>query len=83
MIPLVEPLYGENLVGEASTSRVLATATTTALSTAFIPTSSVPPISVAGYEAFGTGSSTEVPSPPKIVFKNEELETTPEHTTTL
>ncbi|GJU04716.1 hypothetical protein Tco_1121146 [Tanacetum coccineum] len=81
MIPLVEPLSAENLVGEASTSRVLETATTTALSTTFIQTSFVLPISVADYEALGTRSSTEVPSPPKIVFEKEELETTPEHTT--
>ncbi|GJU89797.1 hypothetical protein Tco_0905429 [Tanacetum coccineum] len=47
MVPLIEPLCAENLIGEASTSGVPATATTTALSTTFIQTSSVPPISVA------------------------------------
>ncbi|GJV33087.1 hypothetical protein Tco_1393487 [Tanacetum coccineum] len=81
MVPLIDPLSSENLVGEASTSRVLATATTSALSTTFIQTRSVPPISVADYEVLGAGPSTEVPSLPKIVFEKEELETTPEHTT--
>ncbi|GJX45852.1 hypothetical protein Tco_0262528 [Tanacetum coccineum] len=71
MDPLIEPLFAKNLVGEASTSGVPAMATTTALSTTFTQTSSVPPISVA----------TEVPSPPKIMFEKEELETTPEHAT--
>ncbi|GJQ91330.1 hypothetical protein Tco_0002469 [Tanacetum coccineum] len=56
-------------------------ATTTALSTTFIRTRSVLPISLADYEVLGAGPSTEVPSPPKIVFEKEELETTPEHTT--
>ncbi|GJV32080.1 hypothetical protein Tco_1392480 [Tanacetum coccineum] len=48
--PLVEPLYFENLVGKASTSGVLATvAVTTALSTTFASTSSVPPIFIVDY----------------------------------
>ncbi|GKD58560.1 hypothetical protein Tco_1296069, partial [Tanacetum coccineum] len=82
MVPLIEPLSAENLVGQASTSRVPATATTTALSTTFVQTSFVPLILVADYEVLGAGPSTKVPSPPKIVFEKEELETTPEHTTT-
>ncbi|GJU14451.1 RNA-directed DNA polymerase [Tanacetum coccineum] len=81
MIPLIESLSAKNLVGEASTSRVPAMATTTALSTTFIQTSSVPPVSVADHEALGAGPSTEVPSSSKIVFEKEELDTTPEHTT--
>ncbi|GJX51602.1 hypothetical protein Tco_0278447 [Tanacetum coccineum] len=81
MVPLIEPLSAENLIGEASTSGVPATATTTALSTTFIPTSFVPPIFMADYEVSGTGPSTKVPSPLKIVFEKEELETTPEHGT--
>ncbi|GJT30905.1 hypothetical protein Tco_0911180 [Tanacetum coccineum] len=81
LVPLIEPLSAENLVGEASTSRFPVTATTTTFSTTFIQTNSVPPISVAGYEVLDVGLSTEVPSPPKIVFGKEELETTPEHTT--
>nr|GEV47623.1 hypothetical protein [Tanacetum cinerariifolium] len=44
-------------------------------------TSIVPPVSAVEHEASGTGPSTEVPPPSKIVFENEELETTPEHTT--
>ncbi|GJU64639.1 hypothetical protein Tco_1246474 [Tanacetum coccineum] len=80
-LPLIEPLSAENLIGEASTSGVSAMATTTALSTTFIQTSSVPPISVANYEFLGAGPSIEIPSPLKIVFEKEELETTPEHTT--
>ncbi|GJR61373.1 hypothetical protein Tco_1503535 [Tanacetum coccineum] len=42
MVPLIGPLSAENLTSEASTSRVSATATITALSTTFIrPTSSL------------------------------------------
>ncbi|GKE12531.1 hypothetical protein Tco_1416082 [Tanacetum coccineum] len=78
MIPLIEPLSAENLIGEASISRVPATATTTALSTTFIQTSSVPLVSVADYEVSDVGPSTKVPSPPAIVFE-KTLETTPEH----
>ncbi|GJR84405.1 hypothetical protein Tco_0155190 [Tanacetum coccineum] len=46
MVPLIEPLSAENLTGEASTSRVLEMTTTTALSTTFIQSSSIPSISV-------------------------------------
>ncbi|GJW25241.1 hypothetical protein Tco_0039052 [Tanacetum coccineum] len=81
MIPLIEPLSAENLVGEASTLGVPALITTTALSTTFVQTGSVPLVSVTDYEVSGAGPSTGVPSPPKIMFEKEELETTPEHTT--
>ncbi|GJY87443.1 hypothetical protein Tco_0502071 [Tanacetum coccineum] len=81
MIPLIEPLSAENLVGEASTSGVLATTITTALSTTFTQTISIPPISVADYEVSGAKLPAKVLSPPKIVFEKEELETTPEHAT--
>nr|GEW85246.1 hypothetical protein [Tanacetum cinerariifolium] len=63
LVPLIERLSTENLIGEASTSGVLAMATTTALSTTFIQTNSVPPISVADHRVLGAGPSTEVPSP--------------------
>nr|GEV27469.1 zinc finger, CCHC-type [Tanacetum cinerariifolium] len=53
MVPLIEPLSAENLIGEASIYGVLVLATTTALSTTFV----------------------------QIVFKKEEMETTPKHTT--
>ncbi|GJY16316.1 hypothetical protein Tco_0386738 [Tanacetum coccineum] len=82
IIPLIEPLSAENLVGEASTSGVPATTTTTDLSTTIVQVSTVTPISMADYEVLGTGPSTIVPFPSKIVFEKEELETTPEHTTT-
>nr|GEY01893.1 hypothetical protein [Tanacetum cinerariifolium]GEY18931.1 hypothetical protein [Tanacetum cinerariifolium] len=51
-IPLVDPLSAENLIGAASTSvNVPATVvTTTALSTTFASTSSVPPITIDAYE---------------------------------
>ncbi|GKC91110.1 hypothetical protein Tco_1151759 [Tanacetum coccineum] len=81
MVPLIEPLSAENLIGEASTSGVPATARTTAMSTTFIQTSSVPLVSVADHGVLGAGPSTEVPSPLKIMFEKEELETTPEYTT--
>ncbi|GKG61900.1 hypothetical protein Tco_0623617, partial [Tanacetum coccineum] len=80
-VPLIEPLSAENLVGEASTFGVPVIAATTVLSTTFIQASTVPPVSVADHEASGAGPSTEVPSPSKIMFENEELGTTPEHTT--
>nr|GFB43230.1 hypothetical protein [Tanacetum cinerariifolium] len=78
MIPLIELLFAENLVGEATTSEVLAT--TNALSTTFIQAIIVPSVAVTHHEGLGTRASTEVPSRLKIVFENEELETTPEHT---
>ncbi|GJU36474.1 hypothetical protein Tco_1184828 [Tanacetum coccineum] len=68
IIPLIEPLSAENLVGEASTSGVPATTTTTDLSTTFVQVSSVPPISMADYEVLGAGPSTIVPSPLNIMF---------------
>ncbi|GKB24695.1 hypothetical protein Tco_0864096 [Tanacetum coccineum] len=74
MGPLVEPLSSDNLVGEASTSGVPTTvAVTTALSTTFAQTGSVPPISVLDYDA---EPHAEAPSPTTIVFEKEELETT-------
>ncbi|GJZ75781.1 hypothetical protein Tco_0640246 [Tanacetum coccineum] len=81
LVPLIEPLSAENLTGEASTSGVSVMATTTALSTTFIQASTIHPMLVADYEVLGAGPSTLVPSPSKIVFEKEELETTPEHTT--
>ncbi|GKC50836.1 hypothetical protein Tco_1073581 [Tanacetum coccineum] len=70
LVPIVEPLSAENLVGEAITSGVpAAVATTIALSTTFVEAGSVPPI-----------PHTEAP-PSSIVFEKEELDTTPEHPT--
>nr|GEV96404.1 hypothetical protein [Tanacetum cinerariifolium] len=68
IIPLVEPLSARNLTSKASSSAVLDTAVTTALSTMFAQTDPVPSV-----------LSTEVPSSPKIIFEEEELDTTPEH----
>ncbi|GKD34284.1 hypothetical protein Tco_1249793 [Tanacetum coccineum] len=59
LVPLIEPLSVENLVGEASTSGVPVTTTTTALSTTFIQASTVPPVSVVDHEASGAGPSTK------------------------
>ncbi|GJR10318.1 hypothetical protein Tco_0792970 [Tanacetum coccineum] len=81
MIPLIEPLSAENLVSEASTSGVPETAMTTALSTTFTQTTSIPPISVADYEVSSAELPAKVPSPPSIVFEKEELATTPERAT--
>ncbi|GKF10059.1 hypothetical protein Tco_0047985 [Tanacetum coccineum] len=81
LVPLIEPLSAKNLTGEASTSGVSVMATTTSLSTTFIQASTIPPVLVADYEVLGEGPSAKVPSPSKIVFEKEELETTPEHTT--
>ncbi|GKA29849.1 hypothetical protein Tco_0716094 [Tanacetum coccineum] len=54
-VPLVEPLSAENLMGATGTfDSVPATvATTTALSTTFVSTSSVPPITIDDYEILG------------------------------
>ncbi|GKC02451.1 hypothetical protein Tco_0994061 [Tanacetum coccineum] len=54
-VPLVEPLSAENLMGASGTSdSVPATiATTTALSTTFASTTSVPPITIDDYEIVG------------------------------
>ncbi|GJX68969.1 hypothetical protein Tco_0304696 [Tanacetum coccineum] len=41
----------------------------------------VSPISAADHEVSGAGPFAEVPSPSKVVFEKEELETTPKHTT--
>ncbi|GKC05323.1 hypothetical protein Tco_0996933 [Tanacetum coccineum] len=67
-LPLVKPLSARNLIGEPSSSADLTIAVTTALSTTFVQTDSVP-----------TVLSSEVPPPPKIVFEEEELNTTPKH----
>ncbi|GKA31534.1 hypothetical protein Tco_0717839 [Tanacetum coccineum] len=68
ILPLVEPLSARNLTGKASSSADLTTAMTTALSTTLVQTDPVP-----------TVLSTEVPPSPKIVFEEEELDTTLEH----
>ncbi|GKA20391.1 hypothetical protein Tco_0700380 [Tanacetum coccineum] len=66
IVPLVEPLSTKSLVGEASTSRV--PITTTALSTTFSQVCIVPLV-----------PSTNAPISPKIIFEQEELDTTPKH----
>nr|GEZ58432.1 cold-regulated 47 [Tanacetum cinerariifolium] len=68
ILPLVEPLSARNLTSEASSSAVLATAEITALSTMFAQTDPVPSV-----------LSIEVSPSPKIIFEEEELDTTPEH----
>nr|GEV93957.1 hypothetical protein [Tanacetum cinerariifolium] len=81
LIPIVEPLSVENLIGEASTFGFPVTATTTALSTTFVQDSTIPLVLAVDHGAFGARLSTEVPSPSKIVFEKEELDTTSKHTT--
>ncbi|GJS76014.1 hypothetical protein Tco_0725895 [Tanacetum coccineum] len=61
IVPLIEPLSAGNLIGEASTSGV--PAMTTTMSTTFIQTSSVPPISTADLVVLSAEQPTEVPSP--------------------
>ncbi|GJY96837.1 hypothetical protein Tco_0513747, partial [Tanacetum coccineum] len=85
MGPLVDPLSFENLVGEASTSGVLATAATTIALSIFVTTanvSSIPPISVADYELLNAEPRPEAFDSPKIIFEQETLKTSPEHPTT-
>nr|GEU89168.1 hypothetical protein [Tanacetum cinerariifolium] len=68
MVLLLEPLFFRSLTSEASTSMVpFAAVTTTALSTTALST--IPPL-----------PSTQVPLSSKIMFEDEELNTTPEHT---
>ncbi|GKB26158.1 hypothetical protein Tco_0865559 [Tanacetum coccineum] len=82
MVPLIEPLSAKNLVGEASTSGVpTAVAATTALTT-FVQASSVPPIPVSDYEVADTEAQAEASSSPKIIFEQENLETSPENPAT-
>ncbi|GKC47922.1 hypothetical protein Tco_1065644 [Tanacetum coccineum] len=64
--PLVEPLSSRILTGEASSSADVTV--TTALATTFAQTFPIP-----------AGLYTEVPPSPKIIFEEEELDTTPEH----
>ncbi|GKC58265.1 hypothetical protein Tco_1085863, partial [Tanacetum coccineum] len=68
ILPLVEPLSARNLTGEASSSAVLAIAVTITLLTTLAQTDLVPAV-----------LSTKVPPSPKIVFEEEDLDTTPEH----
>ncbi|GKB71858.1 hypothetical protein Tco_0933270 [Tanacetum coccineum] len=85
MGPLVDPLSSENLVGEASTSRVLETAATTTALSASITTanvSSIPPISVADYEVLNAEPRPEASHSPKIIYEEETLETSREYPTT-
>ncbi|GKC99217.1 hypothetical protein Tco_1169492 [Tanacetum coccineum] len=77
MVSLIEPLSAKNIVGEASTSGVpVAVAATTALSTTFVQANFVPPMPVSAYDV---EPHAKVPSSTAIVFKREELKTTPEH----
>ncbi|GKC68572.1 hypothetical protein Tco_1101170, partial [Tanacetum coccineum] len=79
---LADSLSSKNLIGEASTSGVPVTATaTTALVISFTAAniSSIPPISVAGYDMPDAGVQDTTPYSPKIMFKKEDLETTLEH----
>ncbi|GKC67461.1 hypothetical protein Tco_1100059 [Tanacetum coccineum] len=61
------PKANQFLIGEASTSRILASVITTVLYTTFVQTSTVP-----------SEPSTEALLSPRIVVEEEELDTTPE-----
>ncbi|GJU46094.1 hypothetical protein Tco_1203360 [Tanacetum coccineum] len=75
MVPLIEPLSAENLVGEASTSGVpAAVIATTALLTTFVQANFVPPVPASDYEVADIEPHAEASSSQK-----EELKTTPEH----
>nr|GEU80733.1 hypothetical protein [Tanacetum cinerariifolium] len=83
MGPLVNPLSFENLVGEVSTSGVPITVTvTTALSTTFAHTSSVPCISVADYGMLDVEHHPEASPFPKVIFEQETLEISLKHPAT-
>ncbi|GKB99568.1 hypothetical protein Tco_0985705 [Tanacetum coccineum] len=81
MVPLIEPLSSENLLGEASTSGVPVNADdATTLSTTFTQSVSVsvPPLSVADHGVVHARLQVEDPSSGEIVFEKEKLETSPE-----
>ncbi|GKD06230.1 hypothetical protein Tco_1181204 [Tanacetum coccineum] len=83
MVPLIEPLSAENLVGKASTSGVPATViATTALLTTFVQANFVPPVPASDYEVADIEPHAEASSSPKIIFEQETLETSPEHPAT-
>nr|GEU43224.1 transposase (putative), gypsy type [Tanacetum cinerariifolium] len=69
MVSLLEPLSVRSLTGEASTSMAPSAAVTTALLNTFGQASNIPSLPY-----------TQFPPSPKIVFKEEELNITPEHT---
>nr|GEY40462.1 hypothetical protein [Tanacetum cinerariifolium] len=83
-IPLVDPLSAKNLTGAASTSGSVpdADVATTALSTTFASTSSVPPITTDDYDIVNVDGQEDVrgdvASFPTVDFEKEELDTTPE-----
>nr|GEW18655.1 hypothetical protein [Tanacetum cinerariifolium] len=86
MGPLVDPLSFENLVGEASTSGVPATATTNIALSVSVTTanvSSIPPISMADYKVLNAKPRAKTSHFPKIIFEQETLETSPKHPTTI
>ncbi|GKD95978.1 hypothetical protein Tco_1379875, partial [Tanacetum coccineum] len=83
MVPLIESLFAENLVGEDSTSGVsVVVSATTALSTTFAEASSVPPIPVSNYKVADTKAQVGTSSSHKIIFGEETLETLLENPTT-
>nr|GEW51292.1 hypothetical protein [Tanacetum cinerariifolium]GEY43826.1 hypothetical protein [Tanacetum cinerariifolium] len=83
MVPLIEPLSAENLVGKASTSGVpAAVGATTALSTTFVQASSVLPVPALDYEVVDTEPQVEASFSPNIIFEQETLKTSPEHPAT-
>ncbi|GJV04284.1 hypothetical protein Tco_1337853 [Tanacetum coccineum] len=69
MIPLIEPLSAESLVGEASTFGVPTTAITTALSTTFTQTSSVP--STPCHSRCGRNRTLKFLLPPPLYLKRK------------
>ncbi|GKE46177.1 hypothetical protein Tco_1477435, partial [Tanacetum coccineum] len=88
MVPLVEHLSVETLTGTvgASDSVPATVATTTALSTTFASTSSIPYITIDDYEIVNADGQEDaqgnvqgnVASFPTVEFEREELDTTPE-----
>nr|GEW23338.1 hypothetical protein [Tanacetum cinerariifolium] len=75
---LIDPLSFENLIGEASTSGVPATAAA-ATTLVVANVSSVAPISVIDYGVLDAEPQPEAFHSPKVVFEKEDLDTTPDH----
>ncbi|GKF55697.1 hypothetical protein Tco_0166037 [Tanacetum coccineum] len=83
MVPSINPLFAENLVGEDSTSGgPVVVSATNALSTTFVEASSVSPIPVSDYEVVDTKAQAQTSSSHKIIFEEETLETSPKNPAT-
>nr|GEX40193.1 glutathione S-transferase [Tanacetum cinerariifolium] len=77
MVPFTEPLSSKSLISEASTfATPVTTESITILSTTFMSSSVVPPLSISNDQVLDTKPNDA--DPPAVTFKEEELATSPE-----